>query len=183
MRIARAGGTREHPARVLLVAAMNPCPCGEGGSVNCRCQPGARTRYGARVSGPLLDRIDVMVHVDRPAPEALLDPQRGESSADVAARVEFVRNLAHGRDAGCNADLDQAALDRFAMPDEGGTALLHGAIKTGVLSARGVMRARAVARTVRDLDDAGDGVRASDVAQAIAMRARPPMGGDRADAA
>jgi magnesium chelatase family protein len=184
VRISRAGGTREHPAQVLLVAAMNPCPCGEGGQINCRCPPASRTRYAGRVSGPLLDRLDVMVHVDRPAPEALLNPARGETTAAVAGRVAAARSFAESRGVTCNAVLSQQQLDRHAMPDSAASEILYVALSAGALSARGAMRARAVARTIRDLDDDGDdGIRAGDVAQAIAMRARPPMGGDRVDAA
>lgn len=178
VRIARAGGTREHPAHLLLVAAMNPCPCGEGGATNCRCSPSSRTRYAGRVSGPLLDRLDVMVHVDRPSPVALLDHEPGECSAAVAARVAAVRDLAVGRGVRANAELDREALDRFAPMDADAVDLLRRALAGGALSARGAMRVRAVARTIRDLAGGGDRVTGADIAEAIAFRARPPMGGD-----
>jgi magnesium chelatase family protein len=178
VRVARSGGTRTHPARLLLVAAMNPCPCGEGGSVACRCNAASRSRYASRVSGPLLDRLDVMVHVDRPSPLALLDARPGEASAAVAARVAAVRTLARRRGVSCNSELSREQLDEFAALDPDALEALHAAMTRGVLSARGAMRARAVARTIRDLDDAGPGVRLSDVTRAIEMRARPPMGGD-----
>ena len=178
VRIARSGGTREHPARLLLVAAMNPCPCGEGGSLACRCNAASRSRYAGRVSGPLLDRLDVMVHVDRPSPVALLEKKKGEASAVVAQRVERVRALARGRGVACNADLSREQLDAVAVLSADAAEVLHDAMKRGALSARGVMRARAVARTIRDLDDGEPGLRAADVATAIEMRVRPPMGGD-----
>ncbi|MEQ8840923.1 MAG: YifB family Mg chelatase-like AAA ATPase [Acidimicrobiales bacterium] len=178
VRIARSGGTREHPARLLLVAAMNPCPCGEGGSVNCRCNPASRSRYASRVSGPLLDRLDIMVHVDRPSPFALLDAEPGESTAAVAARVAEVRRLAHERGAECNAELSRDQLDECAPLAPQALEMLHAAIKGGALSGRGAMRVRAVARTIADLDGGGTEIRACDIAGAIGMRARPPMGGD-----
>ena len=178
VRIARSGGTREHPARLLLVAAMNPCPCGEGGTVNCRCNPASRSRYASRVSGPLLDRLDIMVHVDRPSPLALLDCDPGESTAVVAARVAEVRRLANKRGVECNAELNREQLDRFAPLEPQAVELLHSAIAAGALSARGAMRARSVGRTIADLDGGGREIRACDIAGAIGMRARPPMGGD-----
>lgn len=178
VRIARSGGTRAHPARLLLVAAMNPCPCGEGGTLNCRCNPASRSRYASRVSGPLLDRLDLMVHVDRPSPLALLDREPGECSADVAARVAAVRDLAAERGVGCNAELTREQLDEFAPLDIEAVEMLHTAITAGVLSGRGAMRVRAVARTIADVDGGGRKIRACDIAGAIGMRARPPMGGD-----
>lgn len=180
IRIARSGGTREHPARVLLVAAMNPCPCGEGGVVACRCGPAARARYSRRVSGPLLDRIDVMIHVDRPGPAALLGTTPGESSAAVADRVARVRELALARGAPTNAELTRGQLDEFAALDDDAYEVLRDGLVCGRLSARGALRVRAVARTIRDLDDAGSRLRAADVAAAIHFRARPLLGGDDA---
>jgi len=177
VRIARSGGTREHPARVLLVAAMNPCPCGEGGSLNCRCNPTSRSRYASRVSGPLLDRLDIMVHVDRPSPLALLDDRPGEDTASVATRVAAVRALAQERGVSCNAELNRRQLDMVAPLEPDAVEILHAAISAGVLSGRGAMRVRAVARTIADLAGGATQIRASDIAGAIGMRARPPMGG------
>jgi magnesium chelatase family protein len=180
VRIARSGGTREHPARLLLVAAMNPCPCGEGGTVNCRCNPASRSRYASRVSGPLLDRLDIMVHVDRPSPRALLDREPGERTSVVAGRVAEVREIARERGVGCNAELSREQLDEFAPLEPPAVEMLHAAITSGALSGRGAMRVRSVARTIADLDGGGREIRACDIAGAIGMRARPPMGGDDA---
>ncbi|MCQ3813042.1 MAG: YifB family Mg chelatase-like AAA ATPase [Acidimicrobiia bacterium] len=177
VRVARSGVMREHPANVLLVAAMNPCPCGEGGSVGCRCGPSARLRYSRRISGPVLDRLDVMVHVDRPSPTALLDSAPGESSGEVSQRVARVRELAACRGAPTNASLSREQLEDAAPLDAEATDVLHQALTDGRLSARGAMRVRAVARTIRDLDDAGSTLRACDVYAAIGFRVRPPMGG------
>ncbi len=176
VRVARSGGMREHPANVLLVAAMNPCPCGEGGSVSCRCGPSARMRYSRRISGPVLDRLDVMVHVDRPSPTALLEREPGEPSSAVAQRVARVRELALSRGARTNAALNREQLEDAAPLEPEATDVLHQALTDGRLSARGAMRVRAVARTIRDLDDAGPTLRARDLYSAIGFRVRPPMG-------
>lgn len=178
VRVARTGGTQEHPARVLLVGAMNPCPCGEGGSVGCRCLPPERARYGRRISGPLLDRIDLMVHVDRPSTSALLSVEPAEASWRVAERVAKVREISILRGVRCNAEMNDGLLDEVAWLDPEATVMVGEALDGGRLSARGLRRLRCVARTVRDLDDAGDGLRVTDVSTALQLRARPPIGGD-----
>ncbi len=125
IRVSRAATTAEFPARFLLVGATNPCPCGwlrraepAAGSVErvpvCRCSPAAVARYRRRLSGPLLDRFDLRVEVERQAPDQLLGPP-GESTASVAARVRAVRRIAATRGA-LNAQLDAAALDRWPCP-------------------------------------------------------------------
>ena len=173
VRVARAGGTVEHPARVLLVAAMNPCPCGEGGSIACRCPAASRHRYARRVSGPVLDRIDLVVRVDRPAAADLLDPRPVESSSEAAADVARVRARAADRGVAVNALLDGRALEAHTVLDDAAAELLRAALTEGRLSARGLRRVRCVARTIRDLDDGGSGVRAIDVAAALSLRPRP----------
>jgi len=175
VRVARARGTTEQPARLLLVAAMNPCPCGRGGDVGCRCAAGVRARYARRVSGPLLDRIDLMVHVDRPDPSALLGPM-GEGSEAVAERVAVVRALAADRGVRCNAELDGALLEEFAPLEREARRVLEDAVRRGSLSGRGLRRVRGVARTIRDLDDAGPSLRPDDVLRALALRPRPLIG-------
>lgn len=180
VRVARAHATSEQPARVLLVAAMNPCPCGMGGHTGCRCPAPARARYARRVSGPLLDRLDLMVHVDRPAAADVLGPP-AESTAQVAARVAAVRAIAAERGVRCNAELDGPALDAHAPLEPAARTILEQALGAGLVSGRGLRRVRCVARTIRDLDDAGPALRATDVHSAIGLRARPPLGG--ADAA
>lgn len=176
VRVARARGTTEQPARVLLVAAMNPCPCGMGGDVGCRCPAAVRARYARRVSGPLLDRLDLMVHVDRPRPADLLGGP-GEGSASVAERVAGVRELARGRGVRCNADLHGEALERAAPLEPASRDVLEHALARGQLSGRGLRRVRCVARTIRDLDDGGPTLRPTDVLAALALRARSPIGG------
>ena len=175
VRVARSQGTTEQPARVLLVAAMNPCPCGMGGDVGCRCPAPVRARYARRVSGPLLDRLDLMVHVDRPDPAQLLGPP-GEGSDAVAERVHRVRVLAAERGVRCNAELTDSQLDDAAPLEPDARRVLEDALRRGTLSARGLRRVRCVARTIRDLDDAGSSLRAADVLGALALRPRPPLG-------
>lgn len=176
VRVARSGGVSEHPASVLLVAATNPCPCGEGGTVACRCSPPTRARYARRISGPLLDRIDLMVHVDRPRPESLLSKLPELPTAVAAKQVAEARLLAAGRGARCNSRLTDAQLDECAAFDPEAEALLRLALSQGRLSARGLRRVRCVARTIRDLDDGEPGLRACDVSAALQLRARPPLG-------
>ena len=176
VRVARARGTTEQPARVLLVAAMNPCPCGMGGDVGCRCPAATRARYARRVSGPLLDRLDLMVHVDRPHPGDLLG-EAAEPSSAVAERVEKVRGLARDRGVRCNAELNGEALEHAAPLEPEARDLLEQALLRGQLSGRGLRRVRCVARTIRDLDDAGPTLRPGDVLRAIGLRARSPIGG------
>jgi magnesium chelatase family protein len=176
VRVARAGGTTEQPARVLLVAAMNPCPCGVGGEIGCRCPPHTRARYARRISGPLLDRIDLMVHVDRPQAGDLLGGAAEPSSA-VAERVEVVRSLARERGVRCNAELHGERLERAAPLEPDARDVLEQALLNGQLSGRGLRRTLCVARTIRDLDDAGPSLRPADVLRAIGLRARVPLGG------
>jgi len=179
VRVARAHSTSEQPARVLLVAAMNPCPCGMGGDVGCRCPSSARARYARRVSGPLLDRLDLMVHLDRPAAADVLGPP-AESTAQVADRVAAIRSLAQERGVRCNAELDGSTLDAHAPLEPAARTILEQALSSGEVSGRGIRRIRCVARTIRDLDDAGPSLRATDVHAAIQLRARPPIGGAHA---
>lgn len=171
VRVSRARASVEFPARFLLVAAMNPCPCGApGGPGSCRCSDRARARYHRRVSGPLLDRFDLRIEVQRPATADLLGGPPGEPSAAVAARVAYVRDLARMRGAPCNAMLTADALDEFATCEPDAQAVLERALGDGRLSARGYNRIRAVARTVADLDGHDGPLRAADVLTALEMR-------------
>lgn len=173
IRISRAAGTAVYPARFLLVGAMNPCPCGHMGSiVGCRCSAASRLRYARRLSGPLLDRFDLRVHVDRPSARALLDPVPGESTTTVAERVAKARAVAQGRGIRCNADLPISELDTFAPMSAEADQLLEDALRVGRLSARGLQRVRRVARTIADL--AGDEIIGADaVAMSLHYRAQP----------
>jgi magnesium chelatase family protein len=178
IRVARAAGTVELPARVLLIGATNPCPCGELGRPGaCRCSPTARLRYARRLSGPLLDRFDLRVHVARPSAHDLFTAPPGERSEVVARRVARARTVAAGRGVRFNAALDAAELDEFASlrRDPDALRVVEAAVTDGRLSARGIQRVRAVARTIADLDDQTD-VTAQHLAQALQFRIEPLAG-------
>ncbi len=152
--ISRAARQCEFPARFQLVAAMNPCPCGWAGdpSGRCHCNPEAIRRYRARISGPLLDRIDLHVDVQRLPPSELRpDAPDGEPSAIVRARVNAARDLQFQRSGTTNAALDQADTMTHCRLDRNDQALLERAIESLQLSARSMHRILRVARTIADL--------------------------------
>src|SRR5207248_2983972 len=143
VRVARAAVRVELPARFLLVGAMNPCPCGEGGPPgSCRCGSAARARYSRRVSGPLLDRFDIRVEVSRPDVTQLLRGGREESTAVIARRVAAVRALATERGVRANAQLHGRAVDAAVPLTDAATNVLESALRAGRLSGRGVGRVR-----------------------------------------
>ena len=161
IRVSRAGGTSTFPADFLLVAAMNPCPCGAGVRPGaCSCTRASRARYQRRISAPLLDRFDLVVPLDLPTPDDLLSEIPGESSARVAARVAAARARAEHRPATRGA--------RPVTPEAVG--LLEQKLREGLLSARGLQKVRHVARTVADLDGQ-QVVSYADVSEAISLRA------------
>ncbi|HWF21818.1 MAG TPA: YifB family Mg chelatase-like AAA ATPase [Acidimicrobiales bacterium] len=171
VRVSRARGTATFPARLLLVGAMNPCPCGEGGLPGtCRCSNGAKERYARRLSAPLLDRFDLAVRVDRPSVDDLISGRPGEASAAVAIRVAGARAQAARRGVRSNAELPGPKLDESVPMTDGAAALLELCLRDGTLSARGLHRVRRIARTVADLDRAGDTVHASHVHEALVLR-------------
>ncbi len=152
--ISRAARQSEFPARFQLVAAMNPCPCGWAGDASgrCRCPGEAIERYRGRISGPLLDRIDLHVEVPRLAPAELRpDAPEGESSAAIRARVESARAIQQQRAGGLNAQLSQAATMAWCRLQAHDQALLERAIEALHLSARSMHRILRVARTIADL--------------------------------
>jgi magnesium chelatase family protein len=151
IRVSRAASHAVLPARFQLVAATNPCPCGGGAPGACECDEVARTRYLRRLSGPLLDRFDLRVAVQRPGVDDLLDPGGGEPTAVVADRVARARALAHERAGRLNAALHGELLDRVAPLTPRARALLRAEIERGRLTGRGYHRIRRVARTIADL--------------------------------
>ncbi len=151
--IARASGSWTFPARFSLVASMNPCPCGRRGerSADCRCDDAAVERYRGRISGPLLDRIDLHVNVLRVPYDQLATAQCNESSADVRARVVAARSRQRTRQRALNAHLDGNGLRTHAALDASSSALLEGVMQRERLSARSFDRIVRVARTIADL--------------------------------
>ena len=169
--IARAHGHVRYPARLQLIAAMNPCRCGWYGepSGTCRCRPDEAMRYQRRVSGPLLDRIDLRVTMARVPPDVLIGGPGGESSSVVAERIEQARAVALARSEVPNARLPAGRIVDACRLDPAAGRLLSQLSSTTSLTARGVHRALRVARTIADL--AGDErVGAPAVAAAIALR-------------
>lgn len=179
IRLSRARGSVSLPARFLLVAATNPCPCGLGGpGGRCRCSPAARSRYVRRISAPLLDRFDLRVVVSRPETSTLLGGEAGESSVDVAARVARARERARERGVRYNAELPANRLDDVAPLSHAAAGLLEFKLRAGSLSGRGLHRVRRVARTLADL--AGDGTTVTEEHVCLALGLRGEMGAEEA---
>ena len=154
--VARANAHVTFPARVQLIAAMNPCRCGHAGEPMDQCNryPRCVGDYQGRLSGPLLDRIDLHVQVGAVSAMDMALPPPREGSAEVAARVAAARSLSSERGVRCNAELEGDPLEEHASPDEEGRALLMRAAEKLRLSARGYTRVLRVARTVADLANA-----------------------------
>ncbi|MDQ3354699.1 MAG: YifB family Mg chelatase-like AAA ATPase [Actinomycetota bacterium] len=174
VRVCRARAAVCYPAHFLLVGAMNPCPCGQGGPPGaCRCSDASRLRYGRRLSGPLLDRFDLRLDVPRPEALQLLGGAAGESTATVAARVATARAIASTRGVMCNAQIPGWALDVVAALDYDAAAMLESGLRSGTLSARGLQRVRRVARTLADLGGREGPLGEGDVCLALQLRAEP----------
>jgi magnesium chelatase family protein len=175
--IARAQGHVTYPARFQLIAAMNPCRCGHFAESACGRAPRCAEDYQARLSGPLLDRIDIHIDVPAVASGDLALPPPAEGSAAVARRVATARARQAARYAalpaqrriGTNAEADGALLDEIASPEAGGRALLLRAAERLRLSARGYHRVLRVARTLADLEGSS-GVGRRHIAEALSYR-------------
>ncbi len=171
VRVARSGTSVEMPARVLLVGATNPCPCGGGTPGACRCTPSARERYLRRFSGPLLDRFDIRVPLARVSADHLTSGEPGESSRDVARRVAVARARAVERQGVPNGLLAASVVDLHAPLAPCAVEWLRRRLDAGVLSGRGYHRIRRVARTVADLTDHDGPLESRHVESAAALRA------------
>ena len=173
--ISRAARQATFPARFQFVAAMNPCPCGYLGhaSGRCRCTPDQVARYRARISGPLLDRIDLQIEVPSLAADALPGPRRaapaGKTNDTVRERVAAAKQRQHRRQTKANAWLDVQEVERWCVPDADGDKLLKSAFARLALSARAYHRILKVARTIADLAGS-DTLAAPHVAEAIGYR-------------
>jgi magnesium chelatase family protein len=170
--IARANHSAVYPARFMMVAATNPCPCGYAGTGDrCRCGESELTRYRRRLSGPLLDRIDLLVNLFHRAGQGLIEPPL-TSSREAHASVTAARERQAARTPGVrfapNAQVDLGSLGRHAALDRTGEALLRGACDRGLLSVRGQTRVLRVARTIADLDGSAR-IRPRHLGSALAM--------------
>ena len=173
--VSRVAGAVTFPSRFMLVCAMNPCKCGWYGhpSGRCRCSPNEVRRYQSRISGPLLDRIDIIVEVPALEYEELRRKNPAESSADIRQRVNEARNLQRTRFSGdetmCNAHMGTKELRQFCSLSPEGEELMRDAFDTMGLSARSHDRILRVARTIADLDGAGQ-IGVEHIAEAIQYR-------------
>jgi magnesium chelatase family protein len=175
--ISRASGTLTFPANFMLVGAQNPCPCGHYGDPTrtCTCSMGAIIRYQKRISGPLLDRIDIHIEVPRVEYDKLTDERRGELSAVIRERVEAARERQRERLAGtpatCNADMRPAQLQVYCRLDEAGKRLMRSAMQQLAITARGFHRILKIARTIADLAGV-ESIQTPHLAEAIQYRPR-----------
>jgi magnesium chelatase family protein len=169
--ISRAARHAEFPAEFQLIAAMNPCPCGFHGHGNgkCRCTPDQIARYRGKLSGPFIDRIDLIIEVPALPSDTLAGKADGESSATVRTRVEAAQARQQARQQKPNARLSTKEVDACCQPDATGAKLLKQATAQLDLSARAWHRILKVARTIADLAGS-DHIGATHVAEAIQYR-------------
>ena len=178
--ISRAQGSLTFPANFQLIGAMNPCPCGHLGSPvrQCTCSHGAITRYQKRISGPLLDRIDIHVEVPFVDFEKLGDDRLGEPSAAIQARVEAARQRQIERLAEdgllCNSDMGVEQIRKFCALDATSRSVLESAMRQLRLSARGYHRVLKLSRTIADLSGE-ENISPTHLAEALQYRAKPAM--------
>jgi magnesium chelatase family protein len=175
--ISRATGTLAFPARFMFIAAMNPCPCGYYGDPvrECTCSLSTISRYQKRISGPLLDRIDIHVEVPRVEYDKLTDERLGERSEAIQARVERAREAQRERFAGtplsCNADMGPGEVRKICQLDETGRGLVRAAMQQLQMSARAFHRILKLARTIADLAGS-ERIETAHLAEAIQYRPR-----------
>lgn len=174
--VARARYTVNYPANFMLVASMNPCPCGYYGHPTrpCTCTPGSVNRYMNRISGPLLDRIDIQVDIEPVTFDSMADPSPTESSAAIRARVVKAREIQqerykHLKGIHCNAQMNSRLLKEYAWPDADGMSKLRERMTRLDMSARAFDRILRVARTIADLAGS-EKVSVSHIAEAIGYR-------------
>jgi magnesium chelatase family protein len=181
--VTRVSGSLTFPANFMLVAALNPCPCGfyQDPIKECTCSPSTIARYQKRISGPLLDRIDIHITVPRVEYEKLSGNRMGEASAVIRARVEKAREIQRKRFQSAandgaiplqaNADMGPAEVRTFCELDEAGKQLMRAAMKQMNLSARAYHRILKLARTIADLAES-ENIETHHLAEAVQYRAR-----------
>ena len=173
--ISRAAATVSYPANFMLICAMNPCPCGYFGDPThrCRCTPTQIQHYISRISGPLLDRIDIHVEVPAVRYRELASERKGESSQAIRERVQAARQIQRERFKGtgirCNADMSTRDIRRYCAVDERSQELLRIAITQLGLSARAYDRILKVSRTIADLEGS-ERINPEHVSEAIQYR-------------
>lgn len=178
--ITRAQGSVTFPANFMLVGAMNPCPCGYYSDPvkQCTCSLTAVSRYQKRISGPLLDRMDIFIEVPRIEYEKLADERLGEHSETIRERVEAARSLQQQRFNGtkltCNADMTPIEIRDFCQTDPSAQGLLQAAVKKLSLSARSFHHILKLSRTIADLDNA-EIIGSNHIAEALQYRPRSPQ--------
>ena len=172
--ISRAAGSATFPADFMLLAAMNPCPCGHYGSIQrqCRCSSTQITRYKSKISGPLLDRVDIHLEVNPVTEQELMSKAEAEPSVDIRQRVNAARSRQRqrfGNGITTNASMKPKDLEEYCQTDQSGRALLKTAINDLNLSARAYDRILRLARTIADLE-AFDEIQVQHIAEAVQYR-------------
>ena len=173
--VSRAKGSLKFPAKFILIAAMNPCPCGNATDPEkiCSCSPSQIIRYQRKISGPILDRIDLHVEVPRLKFEKLDETSAGEKSVDIRKRVEKAREIQRNRfknmDISINSEMNSTQIKNFCPLDQNCIELLRNAVSSMRLSARAYYRLIKIARTIADLEEA-ENITANNIAEAIQYR-------------
>ena len=179
--ISRAKGSLTFPANFQLIAAMNPCPCGWNGDAQkpCTCAHSAVTKYQKRISGPMLDRIDIHIEVPRVDYEKLSSDRLGESSAAIRERVQAARERQRvrfdGTEVVSNSDMRVGEVRQFCKLDEAGESLIRSAMGQLQLSARGYHRVLKLSRTIADLAGS-DEIQSVHLAEALQYRPKLMLG-------